>query len=137
MGSVRLEKNQVQSCRNCGAPPLNLRGPVYYNRIKGKLPENHVESAAEPTAEKLSNALVNTAMGVLGEKIDLVDVVQFIAENVFQLSAAALGDVVELIKVLIDAHKGSLSKVAEEIRELSSELKKEHNKWKNAFVDLI
>ena len=42
-------------------------------------------------------------------KIDLVDV-QFIAENVFKLPAAAsLGDIVEFIRVLIDAHKGSLS----------------------------
>ena len=120
------------------AEPLHsIYVDLHVTASREKLTENHAESAAEPTAEKLSNALVNTAMGVLGEKIDLVDVVQFIAENVFQLSAAAaLGDVVEFIKVLIDAHKCSLSKVAEEIRELSSKLENEHNKWKNVFADL-
>ena len=74
------------------------------------------------------------------EKISFESIFSLIAEQILELPTVAIyllvtgvGDLGEFIKVLIDTHKGSLSKVAEEIRKLSSQLENEHNKWKKAF----
>ena len=79
-------------------------------------------------------------MAMAREKISFESIFSLIGEQILHLPTIAIyllvagaGDLAEFIKVLMDTHKGSLSKIAEEIRNLSSQLEKEHNKWKKAF----
>ena len=92
------------------------------------------------SADDLSSTLLSKAMAMAQEKISFESIFSLIAEQILELPTVAIyllvtgvGDLGEFIKVLIDTHKGSLSKVAEEIRKLSSQLENEHNKWKKAF----
>ena len=49
------------------------------------------------------------------------------------ISTVFLGNLITLIMTLIDLHKGSPSKVAKELREISFKLQKELNCWLDAF----
>ena len=49
------------------------------------------------------------------------------------IAAVFLGNVIVLVMTLIDLHKGSPSKVANDLREKSTQLKKELNCWLDAF----
>ena len=77
------------------------------------------------------------------KKLSFESIFSLIAKQILELPTVAIyllvagvGDLADLIRVLIDTHKDSLSKVVEEIRKLSSQLENEHNKWKKAFENL-
>jgi hypothetical protein len=93
------------------------------------------EQNAEPTAEKLSSALLCTAK----EIVENVDWKSVVAENPFVVTTVAticVWNLTELIEISIDVHDGSLSEVAKDIRDKSSRLQKEYEQWKEDFGDL-
>ena len=49
------------------------------------------------------------------------------------IATIGMGNIFVLITTAIDVHKGSLSKVAKDIREKSSQLEVEYNEWKKMF----
>ena len=99
---------------------------------------NATDKNVGPTADKLSSALLITAK-------EIVDWGTVVAENQFLVTTVAkflliaticVGNLTELIEVAIDLHKGSLSEVAREIRNKSSQLQEEYDQWKKDFRDL-
>ena len=93
------------------------------------------EQNAEPTAEKVSSALLCKAK----ETVEKVDWKSVVVENRFVVTTVAtfllmaticVWNLTELIEISIDLHEGSLSEVAKDIREKSSRLQKEYEQWK-------
>jgi hypothetical protein len=89
--------------------------------------------------------LVSTAMAIAGKLWEMRSVVSLIAQYIFVvagvgvfllIAAIGVGNLFVLITTSINFHKGSLSKVAKEIREKSSQLEEQYNKWSEAFADL-
>ena len=97
----------------------------------------------DPTGEQLTLKLSETAMKILGGNISFESIVSWIARNfvtvcftgAFLLICAILvGNLWTLITTSFNIHKGSLSKVAEDIREKASQLRQEHEEWREAFL---
>ena len=98
-----------------------------------------------PTADRLVSDLGAAAMKIATSNVpvDFKSVVSWIAVNTgaifltmafILISMLFIGNVWTLITTSINIHKGSLSKVAEDIREKASQLRQEHEKWQEAFL---
>ena len=95
-----------------------------------------------PTAERLISDL-GTVAEIIASGIDLESVVSWIALNSLTvcLTGAFLlicligvGNIWTLIKTSFNMHKGSLSQVAEDVRNKASQLQQEHEEWHKAFL---
>ena len=97
------------------------------------------EADRDVEGEELCEVLVTVASKLAARQdVILRSVVSCMKRNVFKvagvitfvvLSAVFVGNVFALIITLIDMHKGSPSKVAKELRQRSTELQKELDKW--------
>ena len=102
------------------------------------------EIVDEPTADSLMGSLLATAMGIAGKAINMKSAVSLLTSNLFVVTGVAgfllvaaigVGNLFVLITTSINVHKGSLSNVAKDIREKSSQLEEEFHKWVEAFAD--
>ena len=103
-----------------------------------------VEIVDKPTAGSLMGSLLATAMGIAGDEIMKSAVSHLTSKNCFVVvgvacfllvAAIGVGNLFVLITTSINVHKGSLSSVAKDIREKSSQLEQEFHKWVEAFAD--
>ena len=117
---------------------------AYKEITKGKTSTNQAKNEDTPTANELMSILVSTAMAIAGKLWEMRSVVSLIAQYIFVvagvgvfllIAAIGVGNLFVLITTSINFHKGSLSK-AKEIREKSSQLEEQYNKWSEAFADL-
>ena len=118
---------------------------AYKEITKGMTYTNQATTEDTPTADELMSTLVSIAMEIAGKVWEMRSVVSLIAQHIFIVSgvgvflliaAIGVGNVFVLITTSINFHKGSLSKVSKEIREKSSQLEEQYNKWSEAFADL-
>ena len=118
---------------------------AYKEITKGMTYTNQTTTEDTPTADELMSTLVSIAMEIAGKVWEMRSVVSFIARYIFVvtgvgvfllIAAIGVGNLFVLITTSINFHKGSLSKVSKEIREKSSQLEEQYNKWSEAFADL-
>jgi hypothetical protein len=111
--------------------------------IAETLHEAFLELFPHPAGEELILKLGETAMKIVGKKINFKSVVSWIARNSLTvcLTGAFLliclifvGNIWTLITTSFNMHKGSLSQVAEDVRNKASQLQQEHEEWHKAFL---
>ena len=96
----------------------------------------------EPTDDGLMIRLVTTAMAIAEKVWEMRSAVSFIAQHIFVVTGVAgflligligVGNLFVLITTSINIHKGSLSNVAKDVRDKSSQLEQEYQRWREAF----
>ena len=107
-----------------------------FNSMKGNaLVQQYGRSLCEYLGETATNIIANPRESfksvVSWLKVNLTKTAGTIAFVV--IAVVFVGNLITLILTLIDLHKGSLSKVAKDLRDKSFQLRKELNCWLDAF----
>lgn len=135
----------VQAALETTIPPIMLIAEAFQEQL-GKGKDAYDQTVRSPGGEVLRSVLKETAQKLFGSadpKAILRSVVWKFCSNfttVLLMTAflailtIGVGNLLVLILTSVDIHKGSLSKVAKDLREKAKMLEKELCKWMDAFT---